>query len=146
MSRMPNALLGLGLVAVLTTAACSSAPSTAAPPAAGPSSTIPQPTPPAGFPVGPESSRVDVMRPTFTNPTQVTNPLFPVSAQASVLQLGTVDGEPLRTEVTTLPYTRFIAWDGQPIEVLVSQYVLFAGGRNERVLTVMLAGESGCRA
>ncbi len=49
----------------------------------------------------------------FSDPTNVTNPLFPVSRQESVLLLGRVDGQPFRTEVTLLPETRIIAWQGQ---------------------------------
>jgi hypothetical protein len=58
--------------------------------------------------------------PTFSHPTEVTNPLFPVSRQASVLFLGHVDGKPFRTEVTLLPETRIVQWEGQRIETLVS--------------------------
>ncbi|HKN81412.1 MAG TPA: hypothetical protein VJZ98_08750 [Actinomycetota bacterium] len=50
--------------------------------------TIPQPTVPANIPVAPESERVDLAMPTFSDPTNVTNPLFPVSLQDSVLMLG----------------------------------------------------------
>ena len=67
--------------------------------------------------------------PTFSDPTNITNPLFPVSQQASVLMLGHVDGQPFRTEVTLLPETRIIEWEGQQVEVAVSQYVAFLGGR-----------------
>jgi hypothetical protein len=56
-------------------------------------------------------------------PIEVTNPLFPVSSQESVLLAGQVDGQPFRTEVTLLPETRVIEWQGHPVEVLVSQYV-----------------------
>ena len=58
--------------------------------------------------IAPESKRVDIAMPTFSNPTVVTNPLFPVSSQESVLLLGQVDGEPFRTEVILLPDTRVI--------------------------------------
>jgi hypothetical protein len=67
--------------------------------------------------------------PTFSDPTNITNPLFPVSQQASVLLLGRVDDQPFRTEVTLLPETRIIDWEGQQVEVVVSQYVAFLGGR-----------------
>jgi hypothetical protein len=40
-----------------------------------------------------------------------------------VLLAGQVDGQPFRTEVTLLPETRVIEWQGHPVEVLVSQYV-----------------------
>ena len=71
--------------------------------------------------------------PTFTNPTDVTNPLFPVSSQHSVLLLGTVEGKAFRTEVTLLPTTRILQWEGQQVETLVSQYVAFLDGRIEEV-------------
>ncbi len=81
----------------------------------------------------PKGDRVDLAVPTFTNPTEITNPLFPVSSQHSVLLLGTVDDLPFRTEVTLLPNTRIIAWQGQQVEVLVSQYVAFLDGRLHEV-------------
>ena len=71
--------------------------------------------------------------PTFSDPTNVTNPLFPVSLQDSVLMLGHVDGKPFRTEVTLLPETRIIEWEGQRVETLVSQYNAFLDGRIEEV-------------
>jgi len=67
--------------------------------------------------------------PTFSDPTNITNPLFPVSQQASVLMLGHVEGKPFRTEVTLLPETRIIEWEGQQVEVAVSQYCAFLDGR-----------------
>jgi hypothetical protein len=85
------------------------------------------------LPLAPESQRVDVTAPTFSNPTSVTNPLFPISDQHSVLMLGQVEGEPFRTEVTLLPGTKIIEWNGQQIEVLLSQYVAYAGGRIHEV-------------
>ena len=93
---------------------------------------IPQPVG-EGIPVAPESERVDLLSPTFSDPTNVTNPLFPVSRQESVLLLGRVDGEPFRTEVTLLPETRIIEWEGQQVETLVSQYVAYLGGRIHEV-------------
>jgi hypothetical protein len=86
-----------------------------------------------GVRVAPESERVDLAAPTFSDPTNVTNPLFPVSQQASVLLLGRVDGQAFRTEVTLLPETRIIEWQGQRIEALVSQYAAFLGGRIHEV-------------
>ena len=93
---------------------------------------IPQPVV-EGIPVAPESERVDLLSPTFSDPTNVTNPLFPVSRQESVLLLGRVDGEPFRTEVTLLPETRIIEWQGRQVETLVSQYVAYLGGRIHEV-------------
>jgi hypothetical protein len=95
-------------------------------------STIPQPDT-GDLAVAAESARVDLAMPAFSSPTEVTNPLFPVSDQASVLLVGEVDGEPFRTEVTLLPQTRIISWDGRAVEVLVSQYVAYLGGRLHEV-------------
>ena len=53
----------------------------------------------------PERARVDVAAPTFSNPTRITNPLFPISDLSSALLLGHVDGKPFRTETTLLPET-----------------------------------------
>ncbi|MSR21027.1 MAG: hypothetical protein EXR91_08615 [Gemmatimonadetes bacterium] len=81
------------------------------------------------LPLQPESLRVDLGAPTFSNPTVGTNSLFPVDQVTSYLQLGTVDGLPFRAEVTLLASTRVITWNGQPIEVVESQYMAFLGGR-----------------
>ncbi len=83
--------------------------------------------------LAPDSVRVDIAAPTFSNPTNVTNPLFPVSTQSRVILLGTVDGAPLRVEVTLMPTTRVITWNGDAVETLVSQYVAFLGGRIHEV-------------
>ena len=81
----------------------------------------------------PTRRRVDLCLPTFTHPTQITNPLFPVSSQESVLLVGRVDGQAFRTEVTLLDHTRVIPWAGMQVEVAVSQYVAFLGGRIHEV-------------
>src|SRR5215210_6609785 len=99
----------------------------------GGSSSIPQPPVSGDIPVAPESERVDLSMPTFSDPTNVTNPLFPVSRQESVLMVGHVDGKPFRTEVTLLPETRIIEWQGQRIETLVSQYTAYLDGRIQEV-------------
>jgi hypothetical protein len=96
-------------------------------------STIRQPAVPASIPVAPQSERVDLAMPTFSDPTSITNPLFPVSLQESVLMLGHVEGKPFRTEVTLLPETRIVEWEGQRVETLVSQYNAFLDGRIEEV-------------
>jgi len=81
----------------------------------------------------PTSDRVDVERPKFSNPTQITNPLFPISALDSVVLLGEVDGLPFRSETTLIPGTQIVTVDGEPIEVVVSQYAAFLDGRIEEV-------------
>ena len=96
-------------------------------------SEIAQPAVPEDLPVAQTAERVDVAMPSFSDPTTITNPLFPVSDQSSVLMLGRVEGEPFRTEVTLLPETRVVEWEGQWIEVAVSQYVAFRGGSIEEV-------------
>lgn len=97
------------------------------------SKSIPQPLVPADIPVAPQSERVDLSTPTFSDPTNVTNPLFPVSKQDSVLMVGHVDGKPFRTEVTLLPETRIVEWQGKRIETLVSQYMAYLDGRIQEV-------------
>ena len=113
-----------------------STPAAAAAPAISPQATtapvlqtIPQPVVPDDVQVAPDSTRVDLAMPSFTNPTDITNPLFPVSAQRSVLMLGKVEGKPFRTEVTLLPYTRIVVWNGMAIETAVSQYQAYLDGR-----------------
>jgi len=138
--------LGLVVVVALVTGACTSsdAVSPMGASASGAASdgatatgatvtTIPQPAVGAHIPVAPESERVDLTMPTFSDPTNITNPLFPVSLQESVLMLGHVEGKPFRTEVTLLPETRIIEWEGQRVETLVSQYNAFLDGRIEEV-------------
>ena len=122
----------VSLSIVLLTGACTGSSSEAGS-SAGLGSPIPQPSLPGGIPVAPDSQRVDLTVPTFSHPTEVTNPLFPVSQQGSVLFVGHVDGKPFRTEVTLLPYTRPIDWGGQRIETLVSQYVAYLDGRLQEV-------------
>ncbi len=119
------------------TASQEAGPDTETPSATSPSAnapaTIPQPSVAGDLPFAPEGERIDTAMPTFSDPTNITNPLFPVSQQESVLLLGHVDGEPFRTEVTLLPETRIISWEGQQIEVAVSQYNAFLGGRIDEV-------------
>jgi hypothetical protein len=145
-SNGPRRLVLIVAVA-LVTAACTSSSDAASP--TGPSgsgsasggatgtgasgATIPQPAVPASIPVAPRSERVELAMPTFSDPTNITNPLFPVSLQDSVLMLGHVEGKPFRTEVTLLPETRIIEWEGQRVETLVSQYNAFLDGRIEEV-------------
>ncbi|MBA3740969.1 MAG: hypothetical protein H0W98_07490 [Chloroflexi bacterium] len=100
---------------------------------ASPAGTVPQPAAPDGLALAPEADRVDLAMPTFTHPTDITNPLFPVSSQESVLLLGTVDDGAFRTEVTLLPTPRIIEWEGQQVATLVSQYVAFLDGRLHEV-------------
>lgn len=88
----------------------------------------------AKLPLAPDSARVDLVAPPFSNPTEVSNPLFPISELRSAILNGTVDGKPFKTETTLLPETRIMEWsDGQCVEVLVSQYLAYSGGRIHEV-------------
>jgi hypothetical protein len=129
-----RALLVLGLATALVAAGCTDDAGSGSVTGSGEASrTISQPPVPPRIPVAPQTERVDLAMPTFSDPTTVTNPLFPVSLQESVLMLGHVDGKPFRTEVTLLPETRIIEWEGQRVETLVSQYNAFLGGRIEEI-------------
>jgi len=66
--------------------------------------------------------------PLFSDPTSVTNPFFPVSLSGQTISLGTEGDEAYRTEVTLLPETRQITWEGGTTEVLIAQYVAYADG------------------
>lgn len=101
-----------------------------------PSATIPQPTLERlkkGLPVSPDDRRVDIAMPAFSNPTKITNPLFPISDLHSVVLLGNVDRRLLRTETTLVKKSKTIEWMGQRIPVLESQYVAYLDGRIEEV-------------
>jgi hypothetical protein len=123
--------LAVGLAAVL---ASGDEGGTAAPSATG---TIPQATPAelaaAGldeFPLARAEERVDLTMPTFSSPTKVTNPLFPISNLHSAVLSGTVEGKDFKTETTLLPETEFLVGpSGRPVETLVSQYVAYLDGR-----------------
>jgi hypothetical protein len=87
-----------------------------------------------GLGCAPQSERVDLYKPVFSNPTEITNPLFPVSDLHSVVMLGEADGEKLRIEVTLLPETRVIdLGGGKTVETLVVQFAAYLGGRIHEV-------------
>lgn len=137
MTRRPRAILLAGCLGLLLAVGACTSDSSPAPsdgsPGASAAGMIPQPEPPEGLEVAPDEARVDLDTPTFSDPTTVTNPYFPVSSQHSVLLAGTVDDQAFRTEVTLLPTTRVIEWQGQRVETLVSQYVAFLDGRLDEV-------------
>ena len=81
----------------------------------------------------PTDQRVDLARPTFSDPLHITNPLFPVSRTHSVVQSGIVDGTQFRSETTTLPETGIVDWYGQKIPVVLSQYTAWRDGRVEEI-------------
>jgi hypothetical protein len=132
--RRTAARLAIGLLLALTAAACDAGSRPAG--SAGPTATTS--TTPACvkneqgtgcLSTAPESRRIDLASPTFSRPTEITNPLFPVSQVSQSLQLGTVDGEPFRAEITLLPGTKTITWDGRQVPTRIHQYVAYSGDR-----------------
>jgi hypothetical protein len=128
-------------VAALAAAACSdSGGSNAAdqgPTDAAPASDTPtQPT-------APDSQRVDLVEPTFSAPTTVENPLFPISDLHSAILLGNDEGNPLRIETVLLPEPKVIDVDGQKVETLVSQFVSYLDGRIHEVALDWYAQDNG---
>ncbi|MFN0280673.1 MAG: hypothetical protein ACKVZ6_01735 [Kineosporiaceae bacterium] len=81
----------------------------------------------------PTSARVDLVKPTFSHPTKITNPLFPISRTRQVIQTGTVGGTPFRSETTLLPQTGTVDWDGTSIQVVLAQYLAFSDGEIEEI-------------
>lgn len=78
----------------------------------------------AGLPVAPLNQRVDIQKPTFSNPTKITHPLFPVNELKQAILLGHDDGRLLQVNYTLLPESknRTISWDGKSIETRTVQY------------------------
>ena len=87
----------------------------------------------ACLPVAPESDRVDLAQPSFSDPSRVENPLHPTGRVLSALYLGKSGGSPFRSEVTLLPQLRTIEWNGQQVQALESQYVAYLDGRIQEV-------------
>ncbi len=90
---------------------------------------LPQPT--TGMPSGvaAQSERVDLVKPTFSNPLSITNPLLPITLVDQLIQVGEKEGKPHRTEFTLLPITTTIEWDGEKTPVQVLQFVAYLDGR-----------------
>ena len=101
------------------------------------STPIPQPTSAqldaaglGGIPLAPDAARRDLVAPPFSDPTSVTNTLFPIAELDSAILNGHVDGKVFHTETTLLPFTQIIEWTpGQCVRVLESQYMAFLDGR-----------------
>src|SRR4249920_300941 len=79
--------------------------------------------------LAPETRRVDLVAPSFPDPTTITNPLFPIGELQSALLLGKLYGKPWRAETNLLPGTKIVEWNGQQIETLRSQFVAYLNGR-----------------
>lgn len=83
------------------------------------------------LPVAPASQRVDLKKPTFSNPTKITHPLYPVKSVTQTILLGHVDGQALQVIYTLMPKTKTITWDGKDIETVEVQYVAHLDRRIE---------------
>jgi hypothetical protein len=129
---MRTVLLGLCLSAALALSACDSGNTSSSKSASTPFTSTACGTYTGGG-CAPESERVDLTRPSFSDSAKITNPLFPISRLQSALLLGHVDGKPFRTETTLLPGTRTVTWNGEQIQVLVSQYMAYLDGRLDEV-------------
>ena len=132
--RGTGARFGIGLVLTLVVAACGSGGGSGGEPVgpAAPTATTACVKKEQGtgcLRLAPESQRIDRTTPTFSRPTEITNPLLPIAQVAQSLQLGTVDGEPFRAEVTLLPGTKAITWSGRQVPTRIHQYVAYSGGR-----------------
>jgi hypothetical protein len=144
--RRTAARLGIGLALAFAAAACGSggeaagggaegsggsagsgAPTSAA--TAGSSACVRNEQGTGCLPLAPQSRRVDRAAPVFSRPTEITNPLLPVAQVTQALQLGTVDGEPFRAEVTLLPGAKAITWNGRQVANRIHQYVAYSGSR-----------------
>jgi hypothetical protein len=150
-ARRLAAMLLIVVMAALVTSGCTghrgsgAATSTATSSGTGPSSPKTIPQPPLGKlskltrrRLAPDSARVDLVVPSFSHPTQVTNPLFPISTLNAVI-LGEVDGEPLKIETTLLPETKTVAWSGQRVQALQSQFCAYLKGRITEVAVDLYA-------
>ncbi|MDP1861558.1 MAG: hypothetical protein Q8K82_23035 [Gemmatimonadaceae bacterium] len=83
------------------------------------------------LPIAPPNFRVDLGIPVFSNPTKITNPLFPISNLSQVVFVGFVGGVPFRSETTLLPGTQPIRLANGTVETLTSQYVAYHDRRLE---------------
>jgi hypothetical protein len=115
MRRRLRSLVSVGLVTALAVAACGD----------DDGSKASTPTNESTIETAPDSARVDLAEPSFSSPTEINNPLFPITDLTQVVQLGEEGGEPLRAEVTLLPETKTIDVNGEPVEAIVSQYVAY---------------------
>ncbi|MEX0651654.1 MAG: hypothetical protein WD186_06455 [Actinomycetota bacterium] len=79
--------------------------------------------------------RVDLEKPTFSNPTSITNPLFSRDTISQIIQLGAEGKDKLRFEITYLPDTKLIKWNGQRVETRVTHFVAYMNGRILEVAT-----------
>jgi hypothetical protein len=130
--RRTAARLGIGLALTLAASACGSAGKAAGPATpttAAEAACVKKENGRGCLPLAPESQRVDRAAPAFSRPAEITNPLLPIAEVTQSLQLGTVDGKPFRAEVTLLPGTKAVTWDGREVANRIHQYVAYSDGR-----------------
>ena len=77
--------------------------------------------------------RVDTATPTFSHPTRITNPLFPINTTRQMIATGAEGDVALRQETTLLPRTRTIRVNGHDVETIVSQFVAHGDGAIKEV-------------
>jgi hypothetical protein len=63
----------------------------------------------------------------FSNPTEVTNPLFPSSRLEQTVYMGQDEGDPLRVEVTRLPGSKRLNLNGTPVDAVKVQFLAISG-------------------
>ena len=85
------------------------------------------------LPLSPDSARIDLAAPTFSNPTSITNPLHPTSRVDQAVYGGHVDGMSFRTEVSLMPGARPISLQGRTIDTTTVQYMAYLDGRVHEV-------------
>ena len=88
--------------------------------------------------LAPDKERIDLVAPSFSHPTRVTNPLFPIGHLDAVI-LGEVAGRPLKIETTLLPETKTVDWGGQRMQALQSQFCAYLEGRINEVAVDLYA-------
>jgi hypothetical protein len=124
--------LGIGFALALAVSACGSGGQTvrpATPTTAAEAACVKKENGTGCLALAPESQRIDRATPDFSRPTEIDNPLLPIAQVTQSLQLGTVDGAPFRAEVTLMPGTKAITWDGRQVPTRIHQYVAYSGGR-----------------
>src|SRR5919197_1537133 len=137
--RRGAGVLGIGLAVAVAGAAGAGGPSGSRHKAAAPATLPAGPgciKPDSGrgcLAVAPASKRVDLVRPSFSHPAPVTNPLHPSSRIAQVIYGGQVDDKPFRTEFTLLPDRKAIDWNGQRIDAITLQYLAYSDGRIQEI-------------
>jgi hypothetical protein len=77
----------------------------------------------------PDDGRViDPVTPEFRAPTRITNPLFPVGGLDQLVLLEEGGNRSVRVELTLLPQTRVVEWDGGHIQTKVVQRLAYDSG------------------